>query len=135
MLCFILQYPSSSIKTISDQLLACYSAQVYDHLSGQILIKQWWYLRAEIKQCFAFFLYHSLCYLIQTPFGKFSFVAEKLISQIRNERTPSVDSMNMKWRKWHQSTRFTVTLDNYRKDRLKHWLMILWRGSFSWVWD
>lgn len=74
--CFILQYLSSSINTISDQLLAYYSTQVYDHLSGQILIKQWWYLRVGMKQSFFFFLllfvvYHSFCYLIQIPFGSF----------------------------------------------------------------
>lgn len=61
MLCFTLQYPSSSIKIISDQLLAYYSTQVYDHLSGQILIKQWRYLRAERKQSFFFFFCFSLC--------------------------------------------------------------------------
>lgn len=75
--CFILQYLSSSINTISDQLLAYYSTQVYDHLSGQILIKQWWYLRVGMKQSFFFFFlllfveYHSFCYLIQIPFGSF----------------------------------------------------------------
>lgn len=74
--CFILQYPRSSINTISDQLLAYYSTQVYDHLSGQILIKQWRYLRVGMKTVFFFFLllfivYHSFCYLIQIPFGSF----------------------------------------------------------------
>lgn len=64
MLGFILQYPSSSIKTVSDLVLAYYSTQVYDHLSGQILIIQWRYLRVEMKRSFyifIFFFYFSLC--------------------------------------------------------------------------
>lgn len=87
--CFILQYLSSSINTISDQLLAYYSTQVYDHLSGQILIKQWQYLRVGMKQVFFFFV--TFCCLSQrllsdsNTIWKLSFVAEKLISEIKKE--------------------------------------------------
>lgn len=88
--CFILQYLSSSINTISDQLLAYYSTQVYDHLSGQILIKQWWYLRVGMKQSFFFFFVTFRCVsqlLLSdsNTIWKLSFVAEKLISEIKKE--------------------------------------------------
>lgn len=125
---FILQYPSSSIKTVSDLVLAYYSTQVYDHLSGQILIIQWQYLRVGMKQSFYFFnfffllfiVYRSFCYLIQTPFRKLSFVVEKLISEIKKERIQPIVSMNMELRRQHHGTRFTVTLGNYREDTWKH---------------
>lgn len=124
--CFILQYLSSSINTISDQLLAYYSTQVYDHLSGQILIKQWWYLRVGMKQSFFFFFcYFSLsitAFVIWFKYHLEAFICCWKAHKWDQERTQSIVSMNMELRRQHHGPRFTVTLDSYRKDRWKHYV-------------
>lgn len=72
----------------------------------------------------------SFCYLIQIPFGKLSSLTEKLVSEIKKERTQSIVRINMELRRKHHGTRFTVTLGNYRKGRWTLQPTFLWRGSF-----